>query len=176
MGHKYKKIEMNIRLCLYYNKYNSKKQMSVRIEILFKEEASDHSGYCSGGECELTTRVYKKQVEVQIGEITNNLEYFEKYADEVVGADECCQSHYCDLGEDVVSAGLGKHDHRITILRVSLVDISKKRKQRRVKRDKLRARKEQERQKAFNEGTTEESGAPTHSDDLTQSLSSRREK
>jgi hypothetical protein len=79
------------------------------------------------------------------------LEYFEKYADEVVGVDECCcQSHYCDLGEDVVSAGLGKHDHRITILRVSLVDISKKRKQRRVKRDKLRARKEQERQKAFN--------------------------
>ena len=140
---------MNIRLCLYYNKYNSKKQMSVRIEILFKEEASDHSGYCSGGECELTRRVYKKQVEVEIGEITNNLEYFEKYADEVVGVDECCcQSHYCDLGEDVVSAGLGKHDHRITILRVSLVDISKKRKQRRVKRDKLRARKEQERRAA----------------------------
>lgn len=103
-----------------------KKQMSVRIEILFKEEVSDHSGYCSGGECELTTRVYKKQVEVEIGEITNNLEYFEKYADEVVGADECHQSHYCDLGEDVVSAGLGAHDHRITILSVSLVDISKK--------------------------------------------------
>ena len=100
--------------------------MSIRIEILFKEEVSDHSGYCSGGECELTTRVYKKQVEVEIGEITNNLEYFEKYADEVVGADECHQSHYCDLGEDVVSAGLGAHDHRITILSVSLVDISKK--------------------------------------------------
>ena len=124
--------------------------MSVRIEILFKEEVSDHSGYCSGGECELNTRVYKKQVEVEIGEITNNLEYFEKYADEVVGVDECCcQSHYCDLGEDVVSAGLGKHDHRITILRVSLVDISKKRKQRRVKRDKLRARKEQPRRAAY---------------------------
>jgi hypothetical protein len=87
---------------------------------------------------------------VEIGEITNNLEYFEKYADEVVGVDECCcQSHYCDLGEDVVSAGLGKHDHRITILRVSLVDISKKRKQRRVKRDKLRARKEQQRRAAY---------------------------
>ena len=101
--------------------------MSVRIEILFKEEVSDHNGYCSGGECELTSRVYKKQVEVEIGEITNNLEYFEKYADEVVGVGECCcQSHYCDLGEDVVSAGLGAHDHRITILRVSLVDISKK--------------------------------------------------
>ena len=150
--------------------------MSVRIEILFKEEASDHSGYCSGGECELTRRVYKKQVEVEIGEITNNLEYFEKYADEVVGVDECCcQSHYCDLGEDVVSAGLGKHDHRITILRVSLVDISKKRKQRRVKRDKLRARKEQERQKSFNEGTTEESGIPTlYTIDLVPCIPCRR--
>jgi len=166
MGHKYKKIEMNIRLCFYYNKYNSKKQMSIRIEILFNEEASDHSGYCSGGECELTRRVYKKQVEVEIGEITNNLEYFEKYADEVVGVGECCcQSHYCDLGEDVVSAGLGKHDHRITILRVSLVDISKKRKQRRVKRDKLRARKEQERR-----------AAPPTLYDITQCLSCRREK
>jgi hypothetical protein len=122
--------------------------MSVRIVILFKEEVSDHSGYCSGGECELTTRVYKKQVEVEIGEITNNLEYFEKYADEVVGADECGQSHYCDLGEDVVSAGLGKHDHRITILRVSLVDISKKRKQRRIQRDKKRSKKEQQRRAA----------------------------
>ncbi len=139
--------------------------MSVRIEIIFKEEVSDHSGYCSGGECELTTRVYKKQVEVQIGEITNNLEYFEKYADEVVGTDECHQSHYCDLGEDVVSAGLGTHDHRITILRVSLVDISKKRKQRRIKRDKKRLKKEQQR-----------TAVPPTLYDLTQCLSCRREK
>ena len=58
--------------------------MSVHIEIIFREEVSDHSGYCSGEECELTTRVYKKQLEVEIGEITNNLEYFEKYADKVV--------------------------------------------------------------------------------------------
>jgi hypothetical protein len=70
--------------------------MSVHIEILIKEEVSGHGG----GECELTARVYKKQVEVGIGEITNNLEYFKKYADEVV--------------------------YEITILGVSLIDTSKK--------------------------------------------------
>jgi hypothetical protein len=114
--------------------------MSIRIEILFKEEVSDHSGYCSGGECELNTRVYKKQVDVEIGEITNNLEYFEKYADEVV-CDHSSNSNWCDLNEEVVSAGLDRHDNRITVLRVSLVDTSSKRKYRRLKRAKLRAKK-----------------------------------
>jgi len=75
--------------------------MSVHIEILIKEEVSGHSEYCCDGECDLTARVYKKQVEVDIGEITNSLEYFKKYADEVI--------------------------HEITILGVSLIDTSKKR-------------------------------------------------
>jgi len=114
--------------------------MSIRIEILFKEEISDHSGYCSGGECELNTRVYKKQVDVEIGEITNNLEYFWKYADEVV-CDHSSNSNYCDLSEEAVSAGLARHDNRVTVLRVSLVDTSSKRKYRRLKRAKLRAKK-----------------------------------
>ena len=103
--------------------------MSVHIEILFKEEVSDHDGYCSGGECELTTRVYKKQVDVEISEITNNLEYFEKYADKVV-CDHDSNSDWCDLSEEVISAGLTSHEYRITVMRVSLVDSSKKRKQR----------------------------------------------
>jgi hypothetical protein len=122
--------------------------MSVHIEILFKEEVSDHDGYCSGGECELTTRVYKKQVDVEISEITNNLEYFEKYADKVV-CDHDSNSDWCDLSEEVISAGLTSHEYRITVMRVSLVDSSKKRKQRRLKRDKKRLKKEQERRAAL---------------------------
>ena len=122
--------------------------MSVHIEILFKEEVSYHSGYCSGGECELTIRVYKKQVDVEIGEITNNLEYFEKYADKVV-CDHDSNSDWCDLSEEVISAGLTSHEYRITVMRVSLVDSSKKRKQRRLKRDKKRLKKEQERRAAL---------------------------
>ena len=130
---------IHVTLNTYINK-----QMSVCIVIIFKEEVSDHSGYCSGGECELTTRVYKKQVDVEIGEITNNLEYFEKYADEIV-CDHDSNTHWCDLGKDVVSAGLDAHKNRITILSVSLVDTSKKRKQRRLKRDKKRLKIEQQR-------------------------------
>ena len=122
--------------------------MIVHIEILFKEEVSDHDGYCSGGECELTTRVYKKQVDVEISEITNNLEYFEKYADKVV-CDHDSNSDWCDLSEEVISAGLTSHEYRITVMRVSLVDSSKKRKQRRLKRDKKRLKKEQERRAAL---------------------------
>jgi len=120
--------------------------MSVHIEILFKEEVSGHSGYCSGEECELTTRVYKKQVQVEIGEITNNLEYYKKYADKVAHDED--NSNWCDLGESVVSAGLAAHEHRITIIRVSLVDMSKKRRQRRLKRDKKRLKMEQQRRAA----------------------------
>jgi hypothetical protein len=112
--------------------------MSVHIDILFKEEVADHSGYCSGGECELTTRVYHKRVDVEIGEITNNLEYFEKYADKVV-CDHSSNSNWCELGKDVVSAGLGAHDYRITIMQVSLVDTSKEKKQRQLERDKKEA-------------------------------------
>ena len=69
---------------------------------------------------------YKKQVEVEIGEITNDLAYYEKYADEVV-TDEYSNSKWCELGEDVISAGHGRHEHRITIMRVSLVDMPKRR-------------------------------------------------
>jgi hypothetical protein len=115
-------------------------QMSVRIDIHFKEEVSDHhDGYCSDGECELTIRFYKKQVEVEMGEITNDLAYYEKYADEVV-CDHSSNSNWCDLSEDVVSAGLGRHKYRITILRVSLVDMYKKRNQRKLKRQKKKSK------------------------------------
>lgn len=98
--------------------------MSIFIAISFKEEVSDHDGYCSGGECELSTRIYTKVVEVDVSEITNDLKYYIKYADAVICND--AGSYYCDLGEDAENAGLGNHDYRVTVLTVSLVDMSNK--------------------------------------------------
>ena len=98
--------------------------MNIFIEITFKEEVSDHDGYCSGGECELSTRIYKKVVEVEIREITNNLQHFIKYADEVSCNDD--GSYYCDLHEDAENAGLQHHEGRVTVLKVKLVDINNK--------------------------------------------------
>jgi hypothetical protein len=97
--------------------------MSIFIEISFKEEVSDHDGYCSGGECELSTRIYTKVAEVDVSEIRNDLQYYIKYADEVKCNDG--GSYYCDLGEDAENAGLGNHDYRVTVLAVSLVDKNK---------------------------------------------------
>ena len=92
----------------------------VPIQITFKEEVSDHDGYCSGGECELTTRIYKKVIHVDVGEIANRLEYFTKYADEVICNED--GSYYCDVSDDAKTAGLQQHDHRVTVLNVELVN------------------------------------------------------
>jgi hypothetical protein len=91
----------------------------VPIQITFKEEVSDHDGYSS--ECELSTRIYKKVIHVDVGEISNRLEYYIKYADEVICNDD--GSYYCDLRDDAKTAGLQKHDHRVTVLNVEVVDI-----------------------------------------------------
>ena len=99
--------------------------MNIFIDITFKEEVSDHDGYCSGGECDLSTRIYNKIVEVNVNEITNDLQYYIKYADEVIIDDEG-SSYYCDLGDDAKSAGLGPHDYRITVLKVKLVEMKNK--------------------------------------------------
>ena len=93
----------------------------VPIQITFKEEVSDHDGYSSVGECKFTTRIYKKVIHVDVGEISNRLEYYIKYADEVICSDD--GSYYCDLRDDAKTTGLQKHDHRVTVLNVELVDI-----------------------------------------------------
>ena len=103
--------------------------MSIFIAISFKEEVSDHDGYCSGGECDLSTRIYTKVVEVDVSEITNDLKYYIKYADEVKCND--AGSYYCDLGEDAKNAGLGNHDYRVTVLAVKLVDKNRNKKRNR---------------------------------------------
>jgi hypothetical protein len=99
-------------------------KMNIFIDITFKEEVSDHDGYCSGGECDLSSRIYNKIVEVDVNEITNDLQYYIKYADKVIINDD--GSYYCDLGDDAKSAGLGPHDYRITVLKVKLVDTNNK--------------------------------------------------
>ncbi len=98
--------------------------MNIFIDITFKEEISNHDGYCSGGECDLSTRIYNKIVEVDVNEINNDLQYYIKYADDVIINND--GSYYCDLGDDAKIAGLGQHDYRITVLKVNLVDINNK--------------------------------------------------
>ncbi len=97
--------------------------MSISISITFKEEMSSHDGYCSGGECELSTRKYKKVVQLDCEELTNNLQYYIKYADLVDIND--IGSYYCDISDEVSHAGLDKHDYRITVLKVELVNLGK---------------------------------------------------
>ena len=95
--------------------------MSVLLNITFKEEISDHDGYCSDSECELTTRIYKKVVNVNVNEITNNLQYFIKYADKAYVSEG--NSGYCGFTDEVVKAGLDIHDVRITTIKVKIVNI-----------------------------------------------------
>lgn len=53
---------------------------AYRLTLRFKEEKSDHDGYCSDAECELSTRIYTKQVNVaDVPELSD----CERYADKV---------------------------------------------------------------------------------------------
>ena len=104
----------------YVSLQNPPTDAHVPIQITFKEEVSDHDGYCSGGECELTTRIYKKVIHVDVGEIANRLEYFTKYADEVICKED--GSYYCDVSDDAKTAGLQQHDHRVIVLNVESVE------------------------------------------------------
>ena len=96
--------------------------MRISIMITFKEEVSKHAGYCSDGECELSVQTYTKIVEVDATEITNDFKYYIKYADYV---DTGSGSYFCAVSDEVVKAGLDKHDARITVLKVKLVDMGK---------------------------------------------------
>jgi hypothetical protein len=94
--------------------------MNISVRITFKEEVSDHSGYCSGNECELTTRKYTKVVNLNIKDLTNDKYYYEKYADKI--SVNYSGSEYCDTSDDVDKIyGLGKHDFIITVLNVSII-------------------------------------------------------
>lgn len=98
--------------------------MSITLRITFKEEVSDHNGYCSGEECELYTQIYKKVVEVDTKEITNNLQYYRKYANAIdVGG--MGGSYSCRVSDEVTKSGLNRHDVRISVLKVKLVETLK---------------------------------------------------
>jgi hypothetical protein len=92
--------------------------MNVSIMITFKEEVSTHDGYCSDKECEFSTRTYKKIVQIDSEEVTNNLQYYSKYADPV---DVEGDSYFCENSVEASSADVGKHEYRITVLHVALV-------------------------------------------------------
>ena len=94
--------------------------MHISLLITFKEEVSNHTGYCSDAECTLSYKTYKKLVDVDITEITNDLQYYVKYADYVDAGDG--GSYYCDVSEEVIQSGLNRHEARITVLKVMLVD------------------------------------------------------
>jgi hypothetical protein len=97
----------------------------ISIMITFKEEVSDHDGWCSGGECELSTRTYRKIVEIDFKELINNLQYFSKYGDR--DENQMCmefnQSGYCEPSQEVSCVGLGCHEVRNTVLKIKLVNV-----------------------------------------------------
>ena len=91
-----------------------------RILITFKEEISDHDGYCSGNENEYTERIYTK--EVLDTELDPDLDSYLCYADSCAYiSNRHRQSYYCKMTNEACQADLGPHDYRITVLKAEVI-------------------------------------------------------
>ncbi|NDB59409.1 hypothetical protein EB001_13305 [bacterium] len=109
--------KIDFYLVTNYTKTNMSKQ---RIIITFKEEISDHGGYCSDNENEYTERTYTK--EVLDTELNPDLDSYLCYADKIDFGNRECQSYYCTITNEAREANLGPHDYRITVLKAELID------------------------------------------------------
>ncbi len=109
------------------------------VKITCRLEESDHDGYCSGNECKYYDSI--KEFDFCVGAIA--LDLYNKYKDHPEGVLEefdedewkdilpfpeerdCCQSGYCDNGEECEEKGLSKHEHRYTILEIKFYDMKR---------------------------------------------------
>ena len=99
-------------------------QKQKRILITFKEEISDHDGYCSGNENEYTCRTYTK--EVKDSDLDSDMKAYLCYADEI--NDISCrrgQSYYCKMSKEACEADLGPHEVRITVVKAEIIGDEK---------------------------------------------------
>jgi hypothetical protein len=92
-----------------------------RIKFTFKEEISDHDGYCSGNENEYTCRTYEKEVEVEDTELNADLDTYWYYADTTNIGNRRGQSYYCTMSREACEADLGPHEVRNTVIKAEIV-------------------------------------------------------
>ena len=90
------------------------------IKITFKEEISDHDGYCSGNENEYSCRTYTKTVEDS--DLDSDIQSYACYADKIDIGNRFKQSYYCTMTQEACEADLGPHDYRITIVKAEIID------------------------------------------------------
>lgn len=103
----------------------------MKAKITARLEISDHDGYCSGDECEYSSSIVVKKVDVPeeyddygYGKINNLNEYnWEQFLEppELDDRGYHC-SYYCCLSDECIAHGLNVHDYRYTILSVKLVE------------------------------------------------------
>jgi hypothetical protein len=100
---------------------NLQNNKTVRILVTFKEEISDHDGYCSGNENEYSERTYTK--EVQDKELDKDITSYLCYADDVYDpSNRRGQSYYCKMSKEACEADIGPHEVRITVLKAELIN------------------------------------------------------
>ncbi len=96
--------------------------MRMSVRFTFKEEISDHDGYCSGNENEYTCRTYEKEVEVEDTELNANIDTYWYYADKIDIGNRRGQSYYCTMSTEACEADLGPHDVRITVVKAEIIN------------------------------------------------------
>lgn len=93
----------------------------MRVRFTFKEEMSDHDGYCSGNENEYTCRTYEKEVEIEDTELNADLDKYWYYADTTNIGNRRGQSYYCTMSTEACEADLGPHEVRNTVLKAEIL-------------------------------------------------------
>lgn len=109
------------------------KQMEYRVRVQGKLYTSDHSGYCSGDECDLDVENFDITVDVpecyvEEAETTGTVPLKPKrvWKDllpeaELDNDSFYYKSGYCELSERARAKGLGIHDYKYRIKKVELV-------------------------------------------------------
>jgi hypothetical protein len=106
----------------HHQQYIMSQKKRMRVRFTFKEEISDHDGYCSGNENEYMCRTYEKEVEVEDTELNTNIDTYWYYADKIDIGNRRGQSYYCTMSTEACEADLGPHDVRITVVKAEIIN------------------------------------------------------
>lgn len=106
------------------------KQMDYRVRIRAKLYISDHSGYCSGDECDLDVNEVDILVDVPechlheartTGKVPLHPKRVWKNLLPEPELDDLRKSGYCEVSQRARAKGLGPHDYKYRIKKVELV-------------------------------------------------------
>jgi hypothetical protein len=87
----------------------------MKFKVTAKLEISDHSGYCSGEECEYNSSINTYTVNVPEDEYNENYDFIKLLPIPFIND---YGSYYCTTSNECIENDLGIHQYRYTVIKV----------------------------------------------------------